>query len=304
MKRFFAFGCSFTKYVWPTWADLLGQDFKESYNYGFPGVGNRAIMERVMEAHARHKFTQDDVVVIQWSSHIRFDWHMPVDLTKIGRPRIYGWQTSGSVYSPMNSELFPKQWHDIFFNEESYMMHSLNAIMAVTNLLKLINCSWYMTAMRDLETLHSDATSIVSDKSTINRDKNALWETFPDLRIYKESLFDDLSDKWLPSIEPWLTQNSKEEYYTFLDKKGNPWEEGHPSVEQQVDWMTKNLRHLVSDQTNTEHYIETANIVRETIVNTGQDRDAMGSSLFQAIQESDSEELKKMKQWKNTIIGL
>lgn len=304
MKRFFAFGCSFTKYVWPTWADLLAHDFEESYNYGFPGVGNRAIMERVMEAHARHKFTKDDVVVIQWSSHIRFDWHMPKSLEFIGRPKILGWQTSGSVFGPLNCDLFPKEWHDIFFEEESYVMHTLNSILAVTSLLKHIDCTWYMTAMRDIETLHSDATAIFSDKDSVNRDKNALWEMFPELRIYKEPLFDELQDKWLPSIEPWLTQHSDEKYYTFLDKKGNPWEEGHPSVEQQVDWLTNNLRFKISDKTDTKHFEETARVVRNTIVNTGQDRDAMGSSLFKAIQEDDSPELIKMKNWKNTIIGL
>lgn len=304
MSRFFAFGCSFTKYVWPTWADLLAHDFEESYNYGFPGVGNRAIMERVMEAHARHKFTKDDVVIIQWSSHIRHDWHMPTSLEFIGRPKLHGWQTSGSVYGPLNCDLFTKQWHDIFFNEESYMIHTLNAMIAVTTLLKKINCVWYMTAMRDIETLHSDATGITSNIEDINRDKNALWEMFPELRIYKKPLFEDLKDKWLPSIEPWLTQNSKEKYYTFIDKKGATWEEGHPSVEQQVDWLVNNLRHKVSTKTNFDHYFETARVVRETIVNTGQDRDAMGSSLFKAIQEDDSLDLIKMKQWKNTIIGL
>ena len=42
-KRFFAFGCSFTRYEWITWADIIAYHIKESYNYGRSGGGNSYI---------------------------------------------------------------------------------------------------------------------------------------------------------------------------------------------------------------------------------------------------------------------
>ena len=41
-KRVFAFGCSFTCYRWPTWADLIGKQCEgaEFRNYGKSGAGN------------------------------------------------------------------------------------------------------------------------------------------------------------------------------------------------------------------------------------------------------------------------
>jgi len=54
-KRFFAFGCSFTQYHWPTWANIISKEFKESYNYGQVGAGNFFIYQSLMEAILNHK---------------------------------------------------------------------------------------------------------------------------------------------------------------------------------------------------------------------------------------------------------
>jgi hypothetical protein len=37
MSRFFAFGCSYTRYAYATWADYIGVNFDEYYNYGCGG---------------------------------------------------------------------------------------------------------------------------------------------------------------------------------------------------------------------------------------------------------------------------
>ena len=38
MSRLFTFGCSFTNYAWPTWADFLGLEFEHFENWGVSGV--------------------------------------------------------------------------------------------------------------------------------------------------------------------------------------------------------------------------------------------------------------------------
>ena len=42
-KRAFVFGCSFTQYYWPTWADILGREFNKFENWGQCGGGNQFI---------------------------------------------------------------------------------------------------------------------------------------------------------------------------------------------------------------------------------------------------------------------
>ena len=59
-KRFFAFGCSLTRYHWPTWADIIAREIPESYNYGQSGAGNLFISNQVVEANVRHKFNDTD----------------------------------------------------------------------------------------------------------------------------------------------------------------------------------------------------------------------------------------------------
>ena len=36
LNRIFCFGCSFTQYLWTTWANILGTEFHEAefYNFG------------------------------------------------------------------------------------------------------------------------------------------------------------------------------------------------------------------------------------------------------------------------------
>lgn len=72
-KRFFAFGCSFTRYYWPTWADFIGLVHPEYYNYGGPGRGNTFIAHQIMRASEYHKFNKDDLVIVAWTSPLRFD---------------------------------------------------------------------------------------------------------------------------------------------------------------------------------------------------------------------------------------
>ena len=41
--RLFTFGCSMTKYYYPTWADILGKHWEYFENWAEPGGGNQFI---------------------------------------------------------------------------------------------------------------------------------------------------------------------------------------------------------------------------------------------------------------------
>ena len=94
----------------PTWADMLGLEFDEYENWAFLGLGNRAIAERVAEIHAKNKLTKDDTVIIQWTSHLRHDWHA----TDARHQDNAGWKTSGSLFNYINQEIFDEKWIKTF----------------------------------------------------------------------------------------------------------------------------------------------------------------------------------------------
>jgi len=86
LSRFFAYGCSFTKYYYPTWADIIINDVDEGYNCGRLGSGNQLIANRICETNALKKFNRDDTIIIMWSNFFRDDVYKD------------GWQTKGNIF--------------------------------------------------------------------------------------------------------------------------------------------------------------------------------------------------------------
>lgn len=141
--RLFTFGCSLTRYHWPTWADILGQSFTEYQNWGNRGAGNRQIFERFSECLAKNDLSSHDTVVIQWTDFHRFDYHVWDDEAH------ETWYPGGSLFAnvqqdPTKGFLVSKVW-----SEESYMMHSFNFIHAATHLARNARCKVLMTFSND-----------------------------------------------------------------------------------------------------------------------------------------------------------
>ena len=73
MNRLITFGCSFTDYSWPTWADIIALDRGVAYeNWAIGGGGNQQIARRALYRSLRG-FEPTDVVMIQWTSISRED---------------------------------------------------------------------------------------------------------------------------------------------------------------------------------------------------------------------------------------
>jgi hypothetical protein len=99
-KRVFTFGCSFTSYSSPTWADIVGWDLKiPIVNYGIAGMGNVGIFHRMVECDLENNFNEDDLILVVWSTWSREDRYN-------GR-----WLAGGNIfYSPYYDEKFTKKY--------------------------------------------------------------------------------------------------------------------------------------------------------------------------------------------------
>jgi len=128
-KRFFAFGCSWTNYKWPTWADIIGKDIELYENWGEPGAGNHFIFNSVIEADTRHNFTDTDLVIIFWSTKEREDRYLN---------NKWSHATASSV-----EEQYGKEWISKFYLDmRSFLIRDLAYIKASQTILGTKNCDW------------------------------------------------------------------------------------------------------------------------------------------------------------------
>lgn len=128
-KRVFAFGCSFTNYVWPTWADIIGRQVPYYENWGSPAAGNHYIFNSIMECDSKHHFQEDDLVIVMWTSieredrYVKDQWLLtaPLDMYKV-----YG-----------------NSWVNNFASDHrGLLIRDFAYIKAVQQLLECRSCDW------------------------------------------------------------------------------------------------------------------------------------------------------------------
>jgi hypothetical protein len=138
--RLFTFGCSFTRYQWPTWADILGRKFSYYENWGSQGSGNQYILNSVIESNQRNKFTPNDTVIIMWTTVARADYYTNS-----------AWVGGGDVY--VNTHRYSKEYIVNFADPRGFLIKDLAAITIVKELLELKQIPYHFLSVMpyDLE---------------------------------------------------------------------------------------------------------------------------------------------------------
>lgn len=122
MRRIFIFGCSFTQYIWPTWADVLEHDSNVPvYNYGLSGIGNVGISHKILEADLRHRFNSDDSIYILWTTWYRED-----------RMFLGEWKRLGNVF---NNYHYKKDFYK-YCCDSDFFVKNASAIISVNKTYK------------------------------------------------------------------------------------------------------------------------------------------------------------------------
>jgi hypothetical protein len=125
MSRLFTFGCSFTQYGWPTWADIIAYDKDvEYYNYAVAGLGNVGIAHRILEADLKHKFRDGDEIFILWTSWSRED-----------RVKNTNWFGAGSVLTHNNPN-YNKSFLKNHWDFDNDVVKNSTAIITTNRLFK------------------------------------------------------------------------------------------------------------------------------------------------------------------------
>jgi hypothetical protein len=202
MSRFFAFGCSFTNYAFPTWADLISDNFDYYENWGSGGGGNHYIFNSLIECHQRHKITADDTIIICW--------------TNTGREDRYTtrWIGNGNIYS---QELYDMEWVKRFITERGCMIRDFAFIRCADLLLQSFNCKFSFFSTVPFF-WHNDFTETYNKENVKNQDVYDLY--YDSLKITKpsflESVFNGAWQHTTPTGEQRDVHPSPNEHLQYL----------------------------------------------------------------------------------------
>jgi len=227
MKRLFTFGCSFTNYRWPTWADIVGQSFDYYENWGASGSGNYSISTRLMECNHINNINENDVVLIMTTSIPRLDYYTGHEWSRNGN--IFNW-----IKTDWEKQWFQEHWSLLFAYYQTWV-----AIKQIKLLLENIGCEYKITKAFDITGEHMEDMTIGSP----NEYNLGLPSEF--IEMYNsdmEKYFDEKESMQSFASEARKNIFKKNSVYKFPHKnEDQDWVDYHPTILQHELWCRKKL---------------------------------------------------------------
>lgn len=206
-KRLFAFGCSFTKYFWATWpemvADIVDIPF---YNFGHSGAGNQYIANSLIQAHKRYNIDQNDLVMISWTNVCRED-----------RWAKGNWLLTGNVYS---QGIYNQEFVEKFADPVGYYIRDLATINLVKEFLDHRGCQYRFMSMCN-----------IVERQDQGEDHNLIEEHYKETYRSVIELYQDVIDLIQPSFYDVLWQDDihKNKFAIERETLSPYWFDGHPT---------------------------------------------------------------------------
>lgn len=196
IRRFFAFGCSFTEYAWHTWADILAYHLGVPYyNRGKSGASNPYIAAQVAQMDLSEKFGPGDLVAIMWTNPTRQDIFLPDH----HGPGEHDWEVTGNIYTTdhhdegANLHLLPF----VKLPPEHFLMRDLTLIKHTQDAVKATGAQCLFMSMNNLR--HS-MDEISQEKPSVHQQR--IVDLFlPVLNEIKPDCFDKIWGNDLEEIQ-------------------------------------------------------------------------------------------------------
>ena len=207
--RFFTFGCSFTGYKYPTWANVMSRNLPKArfYNFGQSGGGNMFIASRITEANRKFNFTDTDLIMVMNSTYCREDRYV----------RDRGWVTPGNIYTQAEYDYTDSSYLCNWGHPITYLVRDLALIDITDTYLKYLPC---------------DSISMLSVPFNYQQDDTEFVREILDI-------YSDLAARFPPNMfeeEMNSTWGYSCEYYNG----GNSmFKDYHPSTEQYCNYLEK-----------------------------------------------------------------
>lgn len=221
-NRFFAFGCSYTEYLWPTWADIIGKQYGENYiNCGKYGAGNSYIHSALMEADQTFRFNKEDLIIVCWTSCVRQDHYMHGN-----------WELKGNIIN------WGEKYVKRFFDARGFLIRDLALIKSVIETLENKGCRYEMLAAFPFSS---------------NNLFNDGWIEETEIDSDITTLYSDILSKIKPSYHEVLgkrTRPIKGRLADIID--------AHPTPDEHLEYIKRTIpEHLPDDYAFVNQYMET-----------------------------------------------
>ena len=152
MSRLFTFGCSFTRFFWPTWADIIAYELKIPHqNWGVPGIGNVGMHTRLIECDLRNNFDKDDIILMVWSIWGRED-RFDIKNSPLFN---HSWSAGGGT---MHS--YDKNFNDTYCSVSNDLIKNSTAIISAN---KMFDVGFNGHIMTPMINLHDDKVLAFTD---------------------------------------------------------------------------------------------------------------------------------------------
>lgn len=188
--RFVTIGCSFTSWLWPTWADLMARELPNAkfINIGCSGAGNTYINTMLNYVSRKYNFGPETLVGVMWSTFYREDRFVLENPRgkEINNDRL-GWHMPGGIDMPKTKEINDR---DGYFVKTSaiepyhYIIRDLALINSATCFLKSAKFDTLTMAMNSLEYQIPVPASRFSDRDGIIEHADKLYQEA--LQLYQD----------------------------------------------------------------------------------------------------------------------
>lgn len=229
VKRIFVYGCSYTSYQWPTWANMIQKEFPQAefYNFGRIGSGNQAISCRIAETDARFKFNENDLVMVMWSSYIRNDYWLYHEKSWFGAGNVYG------------TQFYDDQYRQIYANSISGFLIKNFALMRMTQ-TNLAHLPCQSIIMHSVPNTYYDNVVFQPHEETMIKEIHNVYQS--DFLNIPKTLLD--LDVRIPITHSY-------EYPGMPSDKSNLFHDQHPSPSDYFNYINNNIMTL---SPSTEEY--------------------------------------------------
>lgn len=216
-------GCSYSSYIWPTWADLLVKHYPKNnaVNLANSGAGNEKIFFNLAH-YSKHFIPGTTKVILQWSSYPRIDyWKIPLK-----------WNGDGNRYYTGDFiERNKDWWSDDYLQFKVYYYVELAA-----KLLSSMNVEFYFMTMDNWHTHKSK----VSNKLGMDWDKII-----------------DHPNMIMHDMDTYIKDDLKYVYQSPWQSEACP--DGHPSIPSHIkiaNYINDNCLGLSLDESLIHKYLE------------------------------------------------
>jgi hypothetical protein len=239
VDRIFSFGCSFTKYFWAAWPEIIALDLDiPLYNFGKSGAGNQYIANMVAQADALYNFTEKDLIIVSWTNVCREDRWVKGN-----------WITPGNIFTQGEyDQNFINKWAD----PVGYLIRDLASLKYVRSLLELKKCQFHFLSMCDIAYQINQSNSNETFDSNYQETVKRLVEHYrSELNLLHPSFFSNL---WSNDIYKNKMLPDKEIYGLFFS-------DGHPNPADHLTYLKNIFDHEFKKSTEVAVHNSQKNLI-------------------------------------------